>query len=786
MPASQPKGISVRATALGLTGAPLKANTISPEQIAAEDARRVLLGALLDSIKQYETAKIDYQHAEKDAIALYDRPPSPDAPPSNKEDAASLLGTFAEKFAALKEVYGNLLANLTACEEAVVTDEALGGSIASRRQEFEVDFNEIKQIFEKNITKLAQHTEYYIIHGEMLEKEIIKYNIINKKAEATVEELLKSINDSGVIFVTEMQRKIIEIESNLSDAKDTYDRLIKLYASSAKLNDESEKDIKNVHCKLLLLSDEALSEFEKIKSCARTDNAVDYTTRAGNKKTLIIKFNRALNCAQAKIAGVGIYTGKWENENPEGYGIFAYYNRNNYKGNLHAGVRHGSGVMRYADGTIYEGEWARGRPQGAGEQVWCTGSRFKGSWGAGVPEGSGVYINSDGLEMNVIMQNGYCNGIAKEKENFDCYHQLLLGATGQACRGYAEVALLCSAEEIKNTSLNTHLNLEEYTNYRSTMLGLVDQSRKWGISAEQERMSAWHDNLKANGKGLLFAVNIVSHALIIEILPPKADGGRYAVSIFNSGLGLIYHRKIADANKYETRLSVYFDADKIDYLQDVFVKNSRYFFENLYRGIIDNRSHAQLQPIDAQPTYKSVYQNEQKSGNCSIECWMALFKNKAVQINGIPGLLHYEMFRNDFFKHTLDFELKKIGASSQNMGEQIRDVEVISKVQQRTIQRLEEIESKAAQFFPNMSIDDVLMENAVRLYPGDENKQGALLSSVTAKKLQDNLAAINSSKNWNLNQVLLASAFSKIIKRNIRILALETGQKSQQALPDKI
>ncbi|AKK24647.2 hypothetical protein MB84_27810 (plasmid) [Pandoraea oxalativorans] len=468
---------------------------------------------------------------------------------------------------------------------------------------------------------------------------------------------------------------------------------------------------------------------------------------------------------------------------PHGSGILHYASGSTYDGQFAAGVPHGRGVAHYADGSTYEGEWNSGVPHGSGVRVWADGIRYAGDWVAGVPEGAGVYHNVDGIKIDLLMKNNYCSDIQQDKENLDCYHQLLLGATGQTYRGYAEAAMLRCAKTMENASFDTDIRRDEYINYRNNMFELVEQSHQWSLLKKHDRLPVWREKMKVGGKGILFEPNLDGHAVKVEMLPPKLAGGRYIVSIYNSGYGIHFHRRLDKTNKFETRLSVYFDAVKIDYLQKIFVECSPFFVDGFYEFILNNRSLASSHVGDAENHYRTTHQEMQsKAGNCTTESWMAVFKNKAFQMHEKSGLLHYNRFRNEMLKQVLDAELEKTGTPTLSYGQHRRIMTTLSTVQQTTIERLEAIKRKVDDLRPKKSIEEVFRQSAERLYPGEPHKQDTLTACVQPEKLQSNLEAIHSDKRWSFNAVLMASAFSKIVKRELEILEVKSLKTIRQRI----
>ena len=55
-------------------------------------------------------------------------------------------------------------------------------------------------------------------------------------------------------------------------------------------------------------------------------------------------------------------------------------NGDSYIGQWSAGLPHGQGCYKWADGTVYDGEWEKGQKHGRGLFQWISGARYKGEW----------------------------------------------------------------------------------------------------------------------------------------------------------------------------------------------------------------------------------------------------------------------------------------------------------------------------------------------------------------------------------------------------------------------
>ncbi|WP_150777838.1 MORN repeat-containing protein [Pandoraea sputorum] len=751
---------------------------------AAEENRRAQQERLCESFAQYKTAKSRYENAEIEAIKLYDLPPAHDLPPQENE-AFFILIDFREKFDELRMAYDEVLASHMAYEHLGATDDPVSVSHARERNQVEYDFNHKTQIFTKNLKALSRRTQTCTTNMAAFEAAKIAYQAIKKDVNESLEECFTMINKCRSIDVQDVRVTIADVRSQLETITVLHKCLHDTYLSGAEFHDDEMDFLDQDYCQLRSTSEHLLIKLENILPYASAENHQDYVTHSG-AKSLILTLDLPSKRVRAKVAGAGMYLGEWQDGKPHGYGELRFHDGTVYEGHWIDGLRHGSGSQTDPDGTHYTGEWRSDKKNGPGVQVLRDGSRFEGKWIEGVARGTGVAHNSDGVKIDVTLKNKHCIEIAEGRENFDCFHQMLLGATNSSPSGYAEIAILHTAKETDNISLNTHLNPNEYTGYRKAMLGFVDQAHQWMLCHRQDRSPAWEKNMEFSGNGILFTPLIPRHSIKVEVLPPKANGGHYAVTIFNSGDGLEHHNNIVNTRKFETRLTVYYDAAKIHYLHDIFVNSQELDVKGFYDIILHNESKAPPKKIDAQPNYRTVHQTFQISGNCTIESWMAVFKNKAVQMHGSSGLIYYNKFRNELMEHALNAELKNIGAPTLSHGEHKRDIKVIANVQKGTIIRLSEITHLAEKLFPRKPIKEVLKEYSKKLCPHDTDMQNAILSRVDFENLETNLAAIKADKEWSLNDGLLACAFSKIVKRELEILGAASLQESGSKLISEI
>jgi hypothetical protein len=84
----------------------------------------------------------------------------------------------------------------------------------------------------------------------------------------------------------------------------------------------------------------------------------------------------------------GIYQGGCKDGLAEGYGEAK--GQAEYRGDFHAGRKHGKGVKTWTSRDRYEGEFAEDRKQGKGVKTWPSGDRYEGEFAEDRKQGKGV------------------------------------------------------------------------------------------------------------------------------------------------------------------------------------------------------------------------------------------------------------------------------------------------------------------------------------------------------------------------------------------------------------
>jgi len=152
------------------------------------------------------------------------------------------------------------------------------------------------------------------------------------------------------------------------------------------------------------------SEF--FKAAVQNIEIVDNTDQKG-------LYTGSLNKRTIKPHGQGtmvypdaIYEGQWVNGDWCGFGRLTDTNTGDvYQGGFFDNMKHGLGVMQYADGRVYDGMFTLGKLEGKGRLTEVDGTKFWGYWSKeGVPHGRGKKEYPDGKIYDGEFDRGIISG----------------------------------------------------------------------------------------------------------------------------------------------------------------------------------------------------------------------------------------------------------------------------------------------------------------------------------------------------------------------------------------
>jgi len=111
-----------------------------------------------------------------------------------------------------------------------------------------------------------------------------------------------------------------------------------------------------------------------------------------------------------RYADGGIYDGQWKDDERHGRGVYTRVDGGRYDGQWKDGMQHGRGVRTWADGGRYDGQWEDGKRHGSGVYTRANGARYDGQWEDGKEHGSGVYTRANGARYDGQWENGKQHG----------------------------------------------------------------------------------------------------------------------------------------------------------------------------------------------------------------------------------------------------------------------------------------------------------------------------------------------------------------------------------------
>lgn len=106
------------------------------------------------------------------------------------------------------------------------------------------------------------------------------------------------------------------------------------------------------------------------------------------------------------------YEGDWIHGRWTGFGRLSNGDGDFYEGGLKNDHKHGTGIMRFADGRVFEGEYIRGQMI-QGKMTYQDGSIYGGSWVDGMRHGRGKCIFVDGSQYEGDFREGNFHGHGK-------------------------------------------------------------------------------------------------------------------------------------------------------------------------------------------------------------------------------------------------------------------------------------------------------------------------------------------------------------------------------------
>ncbi len=101
-----------------------------------------------------------------------------------------------------------------------------------------------------------------------------------------------------------------------------------------------------------------------------------------------------------------VYEGEFKDDKPNGTGTISLADGRVYEGEFKDGKRSGTGTMTHPSGAVYEGEWKDNMYNGTGTYTWADGRKYEGEFKDDKQDGEGVFTGTDGTTENQTWING--------------------------------------------------------------------------------------------------------------------------------------------------------------------------------------------------------------------------------------------------------------------------------------------------------------------------------------------------------------------------------------------
>ncbi|MES2504579.1 MAG: hypothetical protein V4534_06855 [Myxococcota bacterium] len=301
------------------------------------------------------------------------------------------------------------------------------------------------------------------------------------------------------------------------------------------------------------------------------------------------------------------YTGSFVDGDPVGRGVLDYRDGTRYSGeiNIHP---HGYGKTIFSSGTVYEGEMQNGKFHGQGTLTYTHGVSISGTTREGIFKGP-VKVSSNGLPSTGTMIDWQICG------NIDSLADLHFGTLIAGLETYGS-KLPYTLGVIKD-----FLKIHRYPEYRQLQQAFDINLSRDSPGTASDIYQRW-----AKGEPMLLPYGYPGHTMMLSL--EKDTDGSSLIKIFNSGDGLKYHPSaiINGKTKYQTVIKYKIPNEQVseELIARILNRASRTNAKMTY-DLISEIPGAELQ----MPAYKdAIWQSDQKSGNCSIECIFAVLRNQ--------------------------------------------------------------------------------------------------------------------------------------------------------------
>jgi len=180
------------------------------------------------------------------------------------------------------------------------------------------------------------------------------------------------------------------------------------------------------------------------------------------------------------FANGNAFSGELKNGEPHGRGTYTWPNGDSYEGEFKLGRIEGEGIYTFANGDVYSGKFRRGQRYGAGDMSFASGDVYSGRWRADEISGRGVYQFSGGDSYKGQFRKGERSGRGtytyRDSSSFtarwkDDEPTAILSSDGVAdpsIEGITNAVLMKNKESQPTLPVNSALQNDAYVFYRQT------------------------------------------------------------------------------------------------------------------------------------------------------------------------------------------------------------------------------------------------------------------------------------------------------------------------------
>lgn len=256
----------------------------------------------------------------------------------------------------------------------------------------------------------------------------------------------------------------------------------------------------------------------------------------------------------------------------------------------------GSKEIKYSDGGIYEGQWFCDKRHGNGKYTYPSGETYEGQWKNNIL----ISINEN-YHLSNFMWNIF---------------KIRIGQLNGGLFGAANVFFKNIFKNINESSLYD----KNFKKFIKDIESKVEEIHKNLLSPKDLRNKL--DNLK-NDQSLVFEPMLYNHCVILECT--LISNNKVKLSIYNSGDGITDNHEVKDfihKTKYQLRKNFIFDKTKFTQ-QIIPLINKETKVDEFYKALtLNSEKNNSIHLLN-----KTIWQKPQVNGSCSIEAYMAYFKN---------------------------------------------------------------------------------------------------------------------------------------------------------------